>query len=82
MSGTPMRTRPRGNTESVPRIDRLIGGERWLRDIRRAREYRDASGYALLAYRSELSAGIALETAHAGIKPTHSASSGGGSPFG
>ena len=63
MSGTSMRTSPRGNIESGPRIDRLIGSERWLRDIRRTREYRDASGYAPLAYRSELSAGIALETA-------------------
>jgi hypothetical protein len=62
MSGTSMRTSPRGNIESGPRIDRLIGSERSLRDIRRAREYWDASGYAPLAYRSELSAGVALET--------------------
>jgi hypothetical protein len=61
MSGTPMRTSPRGTI--VPRIDRLIGSERWPPGIRRMREHRDASGYAPLAYRSELSDGIALDTA-------------------
>jgi hypothetical protein len=62
MSAAFTRTRPRESNGSLTAVDRFTRSRRWLPDIRRTREYRDASGYPM-AYRSALPTGIALETA-------------------